>query len=321
MQALSIYGPVREALAQVEENLKSVSNSPFSHLSDLLNYVLDVPGKRIRPAITLLSGKLRPHDEKLTVLMATALELLHIATLIHDDTVDDSDTRRGRATVSSRWGRKVAVLLGDYVFASSAIFVSNTEIPFVIRRFSETILALSSGELSEVIDAYNWRQSREHYWERIYNKTASLFSTAAECGAILSGAPEEEVQNLKEYGRNIGMAFQVADDILDFEGTAEEVGKPVGHDLLQGTLTLPGILLLERYPKDNPIPALFDKSGDDGHLQRAVEMIQNSTIIQDSYAIARGFCDEAMKLLRDLPEGAAKESLASLGDYVLERRS
>ena len=232
-----IYGPIVERLEQVEERLHGISDIKTPFLPDLLDYVFRTQGKRVRPAITLLASQFHPHDHDQPVTMATAVELLHMATLIHDDTVDNSPLRRGKATVSDVWGKDVAVLLGDYVFATSATFVCDTENVRVIRRFSETIMQLSSGELLEFFNTNNWRQSRDDYNNRIYRKTASLFHTAAESGAILSGAPEETVRALEEYGYNIGMAFQIVDDILDVQGSAEEIGKPVGNDLLQGVLT------------------------------------------------------------------------------------
>ena len=279
------------------------------------------PGKRTRPAITILASKFHPHDHDLPQIMATAVELLHIATLVHDDTVDNSDVRRGKATVSSRWGRNVAVLVGDYVFATSATFVCDTKNVRVIRRFSETIMELSKGELSEIFDAFNWTPDRDRYWTRIYEKTASLFSTAAESGAVLSGGPESLVQSLKTYGHNLGMAFQIVDDILDFEGTEEEIGKPVGNDLLQGTLTLPTILLMERYPNDNPVQKLFQDVEPDGNLKRAVEMVQNSDIIPEATSIAADFYRRAVDALEPLPDNAYKRSLTDLAAYVMERRS
>ena len=154
--------------------------------------------------------------------------------------------------------------MGDYLFATSATFVCDTKNVRVIRRFSETIMELSRGELSEIFAAYNFTADRDPYWKRIYEKTASLFSTAAESGAVLSGGPESLVQSLKTYGHNLGMAFQIVDDILDFQGTEEEIGKPVGSDLRQGTLTLPTILLMERYPDDNPVEKLFAAGGTGG---------------------------------------------------------
>lgn len=324
MNTLTIYGHIQDELEAVEEKLSAVGRqatvSDPSLLMELLGHVLEAPGKRTRPAITILASKFHPHDHDLPVIMAAAVELLHIATLIHDDLVDNSPMRRGKATVSSKWGENVAVLLGDYVFATSATLVCDTKNVRVIRRFSETIMELSSGELSEISAAYNWNIPRESYWQRIYNKTASLFSTAAESGAILSGAPESLVQSLKSYGYNLGMAFQIVDDILDFQGTEAEIGKPVGNDLLQGTITLPTILLMERYPDDNPVKNLFQNVEHDGNLKQAIDMIQNSDIIPQSYAIAADLCHQATQALEHLPDSAYKRSLVDLAAYVMERR-
>ena len=151
----------------------------------------------------------------------------------------------------------MAVLLGDYLFATSATFVCDTGVVRVIRRFSETIMELASGQLIEFFTTFDPTKARKLYNERIYRKTASLFCTSAESGAILSDAPEHEVTALRQYGYNIGMAFQIVDDLLDVQGDASEIGKPVGNDLLQGVLTLPAIMLMERYPNDHPIDALF----------------------------------------------------------------
>ena len=321
MQATSIYEPIQEELARVETNLRNMADLPFPFLAQVLGQVFETSGKGARPALTLLASNFHPHDSLKIETMATAVELLHIATLIHDDTVDDSDTRRGKATVSSLWGRDIAVLVGDYIFATSATFVCDTENIMVIRRFSETIMELSSGELREMTETYNWNQTREQYLDRIYNKTASLFTTAGQSGAMLSGAPENVVISLKEYGYNLGMAFQIVDDILDFEGTEEEVGKPVGADLSRGILTLPAIIALERYPAGNPIPDLFRHPDEAKYLDLAVDMIQNSSIIRDSYSVAEDFCRQARNALAALPHSPSRGSLEDLPRYVLERRS
>ena len=308
----------------MERRLESVwkrgSSAGPELLDGILGHVLEAPGKRTRPAITILASRFHPHEHDLPQIMATAVELLHIATLVHDDTVDNSPVRRGRATVSSRWGKNVAVLVGDYVFATSATFVCDTRNVRVIRRFSETIMELSKGELSEIFAAFDPGFSRDLYWKRIYEKTASLFCTAAESGAILSGGPEELIQRLKSYGHNLGMAFQIVDDILDFQGTEAEIGKPVGNDLLQGTLTLPTLLLMEKYPNDNPVARLFRDGDTDGHLERAVEMVQNSDIIPQAASIASEFHRRAVESLEPLPDTEYKRSLVELAAYVMERR-
>ncbi len=316
---ISMYTPVAKELAQVEERLSRISEEGVGELAGMLDYVAGTGGKRVRPAITLLAARFHATDYTLPIIMATAVELLHVATLIHDDTVDNSSLRRGKATVGSLWGRNAAVLLGDYVFATSATFVCDTGNVRAIRRFSETIMELSSGELLEYFNTYNWQQKEEDYCDRIYRKTASLFSTAAETGALLSGAPEPAVQALKDYGRHIGMAFQIVDDILDVLGSTDEIGKPVGHDLLQGVLTLPTIKFIEQYPDNNPIKALFEEGNANGHLDTALDMIRNSAIVEECYAVVRDYCIKASGDLETLEDGPARKPLADLASYVMER--
>ena len=315
----SIYAPIQALLDQAEERLHRLGQTDTSHLQPLLDYVMAKGGKRIRPAVTLLASSFNPHNTKNPVIMASAVELLHLATLIHDDTVDNSDLRRGKATVTSVWGPHVAVLFGDYVFATAATFVCDTENVRVIRRFSETIMDLASGELIEYFNTFDAQQARSLYQDRIYRKTASLFCTAAETGAILGGAPEPQVQALKDYGYQIGMAYQMVDDLLDVQGDTESLGKPVGNDLLQGVLTLPTIMLLERYPDANPIQALFQERGQNDNLKLALGMINNSNIVDDCYEVIRGYCQAARHSLESLPDCEARRSLLQLADFIWER--
>lgn len=315
-----IYEPVQETLERVRDRISDLGNAQPPYLSGLLDHVLETGGKRIRPAITLLASKFHPRDDRIIEVMAAAVELLHIATLIHDDTVDNSDTRRGKATLSSLWGRNIAVLVGDYIFATSAMFVCDTGNTRVIRRFSETIMELSTGELHEIASAYDPQQTQEQYFKRIYNKTASLFTTAAESGGILSGASKPICQSLKGYGYNIGMAYQIVDDILDFHGMSEEIGKPVGTDLAQGIMTMPSLIAMERYPDDNLIPSLFKNPGDKHLLKEAVGFVQQSSILEESFDVAERFCRKAVRCLDPLANDRFRESLESLVPYVLRRR-
>jgi geranylgeranyl pyrophosphate synthase len=190
----------------------------------------------------------------------------------------------------------------------------------VIRRFSETIMELASGELIEYFGAFDPGQARELYNDRIYRKTASLFCTAGESGAVLGGAPEPQVQALRRYGYNIGMAFQIGDDLLDVQGDEAKLGKPVGADLRHGVLTLPTIMLLERYPDDNPVADLFRDPEQDGKLQQALDMINNSSILPDCESVVQGYCDQARAELRLLPDCEARRSLTDLAEYLRERR-
>jgi geranylgeranyl pyrophosphate synthase len=317
----SIYAPVQGQLARVDERLRGLVKVEFSYLSGLLDHVLESKGKRVRPVITLLAASFHPNDGKKAETMAAAVELLHLATLIHDDTVDNSALRRGKATVSNLWGKDVAVVLGDYLFATSATFVCDTGNIRVIRRFAETIMELSSGELHEMVVAHDPKQTKEQYLERIYDKTASLFTTASESGALLSGAQEEMAAALKEYGYNLGMAFQIVDDILDFEGDAKEVGKPVGSDLLHGLMTLPALLYAERHPGEELLRTAVSSRDDTAAAEAALRTIAASPAVGDAYAVAEGYGQKALARLSGLPAVPARKSLEDLVAYVLTRRS
>ncbi len=320
MDLSAAYALVRDDLAKVETNLAALVTAGLSCMEEPLKHVLSDRGKRLRPAVTLLSGKVYPYDPEMLLPMATATELLHTATLVHDDTIDRSQMRRGKPTVNNLWGNSIAVLLGDYLFATSAEMVSSTGNVRVMRLFAQTLMSISSGELGQVFSIYDWKQSRDHYYQRIASKTASLFAMATESGAALSQAPEEAVQALRVYGHNLGICFQIADDILDFVGDEAEMGKPVGSDLMQGTLTLPAILLLEHYPNDNPVKSLFENKGDRASLERAIDMVRNSKILPECYTIAGEFCQRACQELDKLPTHPNVQALRDLSNFAIQRR-
>ncbi len=320
MQLSTIYQPIQEDLVKVEDCLKSVSEGAFDRLSQLLDYSLESGGKRVRPALTLLSGKFYNYNLDYLLPMAMAVELLHTATLVHDDAVDKSAVRRGRPTINEVWGEDKAILLGDYLFAKAAEFSANTGNIRAIKLFAQTLATISSGELRQTFDAFNLEQSRRQYLQRISSKTASLFTLATESGAVLSQAPERSVEVLREYGHNLGIAFQVVDDILDFIGTEEELGKPVGSDLAQGTLTLPAMLFLEYYPEDNPVKRLFENRGEQENTKEAIELVRNSPVVEECYAVASDYRSRACRNLNLLPDNASRQALVALADYVISRK-
>src|SRR4030042_343448 len=213
LELKQIYAPIQKDLDKVKDTLKSISRIDYEWLSKQLNYIVSETGKGMRPALTLLAGKLYHYNLTYLLPMSASVELMHTATLVHDDAIDKAPTRRGQVTINSKWGDEIAILMGDFLFAKAGEFVSGTQTPRGIK----------------------------------------LFSLATQSGAILGKAPEESVVIMKEYADNLGIAFQVVDDILDFTSTVEALGKPVGSDLIQGTLTLPAIFIIERNPKDNPV--------------------------------------------------------------------
>ena len=320
MELSGIYQSIQGDLAQVKESLRSIIKVDFPWLSEQLDYVVGGGGKGIRPALTLLSGKFCQYNLKYLLPMAGAVELMHTATLIHDDAIDKSVSRRGRATIYKLWGEEPAILLGDYLFAKAGEFVADTHNPRVIKLFSQTLATISSGELNQFFSAYNLKQTREQYFKKISGKTASLFSLATASGAILSEAPEKSVKTLGDYGHHLGIAFQIVDDILDFIGTEEELGKPVGSDLAQGTLTLPAMLLMERYREDNPVKRRFENNDDPDNIRQAIEMIRNSPIVDECYIVASEYSARACQNLSELPENSSREALFELAKYVVARK-
>lgn len=321
MTIASIYEPIQDDLIRVEESIKAFCHAnDYPWMADFMAYILEDGGKRIRPAVVLLSGKFHHYDPEKLIPMGTAVEVFHNATLVHDDSVDKSSVRRGKPSAVSLWGDSVALLLGDYLFASSADFVCATGNMEVTRLFAQTIMKICSGQLKELMGAYNWRRGRTEYFQEIDSKTAALFATSAQSGAILSEAPRAEVEALKGYGHALGMAFQIIDDILDFIGDEKDLGKPVGSDLLQGTVTLPAILFSEKHPEDNPLQRVLENRGDHAQVQRFIDRLRDSPVIQECYDIAAGFTAQACRAIEALPDNASHHSLVGLTDYILERR-
>jgi geranylgeranyl pyrophosphate synthase len=308
----------------VEQTLALIGEVEFPWLADMLSMVLSAGGKRLRPAIALLAGRFGAYDVDLLAPLAASIELLHTATLVHDDVIDNAMTRRGRPTVNSSFSNAATVMLGDYLFAHSAELIARTDNTRVVRLFATTLMKMAKGELNQDMSAYDYSLTIMNYFGRISGKTASLFAAAAAGGAIVSGLDEDSIENLREYGESLGMAFQIVDDILDFTGDEREMGKPVGSDLMQGTLTLPALLLMERSPRVNPIQRYFAvgvrRDRKQQYLKQAIEMVCNSGVLEESYRVATDFRDRALAAIALLPACDARDTLAEIADYVIERR-
>ncbi|OGN99528.1 MAG: hypothetical protein A2Y58_00785 [Chloroflexi bacterium RBG_13_51_52] len=318
LELKQIYAPIQEDLEKVKNTLKSISRIDYEWLSEQLDYIVSETGKGMRPALTLLAGKLYKYDLKYLLPMAVSVELMHTATLVHDDAIDKALTRRGQATINSKWGDEIAILMGDFLFAKAGEFVSDTQTPRVIKLFSQTLGIISSGEIGQFRGAYNIHQDRKSYFQRIYRKTGSLFSLATQSGAILAKAPEDAVGIMKEYADNLGIAFQIVDDVLDFTSTAEALGKPVGSDLIQGTLTLPAILIIERNPENNPVKRFFE-TRDKKNVAEAIDIVRNTEIIKDCYKIAGEYYDNACRNLKSLKKTASRQALYDLAEFVIKQ--
>ncbi len=320
MRTAPLYGTVQDDLSRVEAVFDEIKKVDFGPLSEMLGMALGGGGKLMRPGLALLCGRFGTYDLDRLVSLAASVELLHTATLVHDDVIDRADTRRGRPTVNSAFENSTTVMLGDFLFAHAADRAVATGSLRVVQLFSETLMIMAKGEIRQDLAAYDSRQTIRDYLARIGGKTASLFATACEGAGEVSEQPEEQVSALREYGYNFGMAFQVVDDILDFTGDEEEMGKPVGSDLMQGTLTLPSFLLMERSPNGNLVEAYFESPSPE-KLQAAVQTVRDSGAVEESSQMAKEFCDRAIDALSALPDTPDRETLAELARYILDRQS
>jgi octaprenyl-diphosphate synthase len=318
LELKQIYAPIQADLNKVKETIKSISQIEYQWLSEQLSYIVSETGKGMRPALTLFSGKLFNYDLATLLPMAVSVELMHTATLVHDDAIDKADTRRGRTTINRKWGDEIAILMGDFLFAKAGEFVSDTQNPRVIKLFSQTLGIISSGEIGQFRGAYNLHQTREDYLRRIYRKTGSLFSLATQSGAILGQAPETAIKVMKEYADNLGIAFQIIDDILDFTSTEEAMGKPVGSDLIQGTLTLPAMMVIEQKPKDNPVTKFFETK-ERKYIAEAIDIVRNTKIIKDCYQVAGKYYEKACQSLESLTKTNSRQALYDLAEFVIKQ--
>jgi geranylgeranyl pyrophosphate synthase len=324
LKVIPIFELIHEDLERVERKMREVSSIEYEQLRDTLDYLLGGGGKRLRPALVILSSKFYPADAEKVTCLAAAVETLHTATLVHDDLIDNALLRRGNPTLNASWNSAATVLTGDYLFARAAAFAAETESVRVISIFAQTLMTICSGELNQIF-GNDGRQpaanAKEYYYQRIYSKTASLFAASAEAGSLLGEASQAEAQALRDYGYNLGMAFQIVDDILDFAGDEDDLGKPVGSDLRQGIITLPTICFLEAHPEDEIVArVLRDRGEGDSEVRAAVEVIKESGAIESSTAEAKRFVARSRDALSILPHNDYRQAMLDLADFVVERR-
>ena len=312
-------------LVMLELNKISEQHNTESNLNEnIINHVLSIPGKQLRPSMTIISSKIWNEDVDYKVIkMATAVELLHIATLVHDDTVDFAETRRGEKTASNIWGPHIAVLVGDFLFATSAEYVCDTESIRLIKQFASTISDLAKGELKEIENSNNVDSKVEDYLDIIFKKTGSLFATSSMSGALLGGAKEKDINTLYSFGKNLGLGFQIFDDILDFEGDENQLGKPVGNDLKNGIMTYPSLLARDRNKNiKKDIEELFNlpKNKREDAVTSVVKEIKSSGFIDESISKASKIIEKAIEDLESVKEkNIFIDSLIDLAKFSMNR--
>jgi octaprenyl-diphosphate synthase len=317
-----LFRPIESDLLVVERRLAEAAAHPHPVVRGVLEDVLLAPGKRMRPALTVACGKLFGKTTEPLNAMAAAVEFLHTATLIHDDVVDQSDARRGEPTLYSMVGNAVAILAGDYLFAQAAATAAETNNLRIMRLFADSVCTLCAGQIDESArsGADRYDLDRDAYYRTIDAKTAALFVLACESGAILGEATLAQAEALRRYGRSLGLAFQIVDDILDIVGEEEMLGKPVGSDLRQGVLTLPMIYLRDEIPTAILEAAFADNGERDAAIGAISTLARRSRAIQRSYDEARGHVRDAVECLDAVPTGEMRDFLAELAASAVERR-
>ncbi|MGQ9618877.1 MAG: polyprenyl synthetase family protein [Candidatus Aminicenantia bacterium] len=322
MELKEIYKPISQELESVESLILKVSNSTPT-LKEELRTIFSVKGKMIRPAILLFVAKHYGVKGEEPVFIASAIELLHTASLIHDDLIDNSYLRRGKPSFHKNWGSDLTVLLGDYLFIKAVYLVMKSGNPFVIRALSSSASKMVEGEIEEIKKRGSLDIKMKEYFSILEKKTASLFSLSAEIGGLLGGAPSKELEVLKVYGSNIGISFQLIDDLLDIIATEEELGKPTLSDLREKKPTLPFIFLF-RENRDNikeKVKLVFE-DGDFIRVKKEeiINIILNNKAKEFTLKKAKYFVEKAVKSLEVMKPSIYIQSLNQLANYIISRR-
>ena len=317
---LNYVNPVQEYIPLVEARMREQSNGHHPDLQTALDHLLNSGGKRIRPTITLLVGEMIDADHERVITLAAAVELLHTATLVHDDVIDGSLLRRGTPTLNARWSPGATILTGDFIFARAAKLAAETGSIDVMNLFAKTLSTIVNGEITQLFKSKGLA-SREDYFRRIYAKTASMFELAALAPLYLSDSSDAELEAMRRFGYEIGMAFQIIDDILDFTSEQKDIGKPVANDLRQGLITLPALYFFEENPEDNYVQAiLVGERLREEELRELVNLIQSSGVIDKALGEAFAYTKRGLKSLEVMPAGVEKQALIELTDFIVSRQ-
>jgi geranylgeranyl pyrophosphate synthase len=311
--------PIEDRIKLVEERLRAQADGHHTAVVAALHHLLSSGGKRIRVVVTLLTGQMLGADADKLVTLAAAIESLHTATLVHDDLIDGALIRRGIPTLNAQWSPAATVLTGDFIFSKAAKLAADTGSVEVMRIFAGTLSIIVNGEITQLFSS-RWVANREDYYRRIYAKTASLFEASTATAAILSNASDHVVNAVKQYGYNIGMAFQIIDDILDFTSEQTTMGKPVASDLRQGLITLPVLYYLENQPDDVDMKNILESNFcDEDCLGRLLTSIRESGAIELSHHEARQSVQKGLDVLRTLPESRERTALEDLACFIIDR--
>jgi octaprenyl-diphosphate synthase len=317
-----IFEPIRADLEKVDAEFGRHIQSQIDLIPKIGQYIQTSGGKRVRPAVLLMAARLGGYEGERAILYAAVVEFIHTATLVHDDIIDDSDLRRGRLAVHSRWGNDITVLLGDYLYIKSMALALTHDALEIIRLLCDVTLRMIEGELYQLTKNGDADITEEEHFDIIRRKTAYLFGGCAQIGGMLGRVSGEREQALREYGFNLGIAFQLVDDLLDFTGDAVALGKPIGADLREGKMTLPLIHLLQQEDEEGAQivrDIISNRTVAQEQLDRLLRTLKEHRSIDYAYKRAVDFAERAKKPLHAFPPSSERDALLALPDYVLSR--
>jgi len=322
MTAQRIYDTVADDFSRVNDLIIKRLSSDVPLVEKIAQYIIESGGKRLRPLLVLLSSRALGYNKDEHLKLAAVIEFLHTATLLHDDVVDTSDMRRGRSTANARWGNAPSVLVGDFLYARAFEMMVELQNLKIMDVLSHATAVIAEGEVLQLMNVKNPDVSEDKYMEVIHNKTAMLFEAASHTGALLAGAKEEQERALSAYGKHLGLAFQLVDDVLDYRGDAEAMGKNVGDDLAEGKPTLPLIYAMANGSPDETqlIRQAIRKGGLDD-LPRILDIVNRSGALEYTMARAKAEAQAALDCLKTIPDSEHRQALALLTDVAVARVS
>ncbi len=320
MKLKLLYADLKSDIEIIETELEKALNSSSHLLNEASLHLLQAGGKRIRPVFVLLSAKFGDYQIERMKHIAVPLELIHMASLVHDDVIDDSNMRRGRHTVKAQWNNRVAMFTGDFIFARALEYVTVIDNPRAHQILARTMVEICNGEIIQIEDKFRMNQHIKDYFRRIKRKTALLIESSCELGAVVGGVDEQNIRRLKRYGYFVGMSFQIIDDILDFTATDKELGKPAGSDLLQGNITLPMLLLKDDAPMQPYLEKIIAGTLTEEERMKMLQYVRHSDAIKQATAISDKYLQKALKEVEALPKHPMKKKLRDVALFIGKRK-
>lgn len=322
MKIAKTYSFIKKDLQQIETALSEAIQADHPVLRQASTQLLNAGGKRIRPVFVLLSGQLGNYQLEKVKKVAVSLELIHMATLVHDDVVDDATLRRGKPTVKHQYGNKIAMYTGDYILARALEYITTLKNPTIHQILSKTLVEVCVGEIEQIKFKFNWNQQLRDYLRRIRRKTALLIAVSCKLGALASQLPRKQANYLYKYGYYIGMSYQIIDDILDFTSSEAVLGKPTASDLLQGHITLPVMYAMKNETFKKDLQNLFydPSTVTQSDMKQLIQNLKDTGAIEKSYKMSNQYLEKALQALEQLPDHKAKGVLQDIAMTIGKRR-